>query len=306
MMDYSEKLNKERRSKIQSEHWVDIAMTIEVAVAEGYDPSLSQEQLATLNERLKAVEANERADVAKELAARQKRIYYHCSDRKPQIAAVTTHNMEVMLKELIAAGVLKLKEGSDKYYRTAWLKTDGCAKQYKSAGAMYLQCALAHRLGVTIDQMLEVTGHGKDEADGHGGVLKNWLIGMMQRVDILATDDDQPAVDVDMADVVGEDENSFAQSMVDLARAHMTHLKPEAMNAKRQKKSTVVERIFKTYTEADICNPPSINSMTDAPWRATGPRTGRPGGQSTTSWSKRRSRTTTTARTRSCRQTRKK
>eukprot|EP00966_Prymnesium_polylepis_P274397 6339631-Prymnesium_polylepis.1 len=66
---------------------------------------------------------------------------------------------------------------------------------------MYLQCVLAHRLGVTIDQMLEVTGHGKDEADGHGGVLKNWLIGMMQRVDILATDDDQPAVDVDMADV---------------------------------------------------------------------------------------------------------
>jgi len=24
--------------------------------------------------------------------------------------------------------------------------------------------------------MLEVTGHGKDEADGHGGVFKNWLL----------------------------------------------------------------------------------------------------------------------------------
>lgn len=29
---------------------------------------------------------------------------------------------------------------------------------------------------MTIDQMLEVTGHGKDEADGHGGVFKNWLL----------------------------------------------------------------------------------------------------------------------------------
>jgi len=122
MMDYSEKLNKERRSKIQSEHWVDIAMTIEVAVAEGYDPSLSQEQLDTLNER---------------------------------------------------------------------------------------------RLGVTIDQMLEVTGHGKDEADGHGGVLKNWLIGMMQRVDILATDDDQPET--------RSDERREAEE-VDSRRAHLQDL----------------------------------------------------------------------------------
>ena len=34
---------------------------------------------------------------------------------------------------------------------------------------------------MTIDQMLEVTGHGKDETDGHGGVFKNWLLGEMKR-----------------------------------------------------------------------------------------------------------------------------
>ena len=68
---------------------------------------------------------------------------------------------------------------------TVWLKADGCAKQYKCVKAFYLMCELAYRLNVTIDQMLEVTGHGKDEADGHGGVLKNWLVGEMRRVDLL-------------------------------------------------------------------------------------------------------------------------
>ena len=38
--------------------------------------------------------------------------------------------------------------------------------------------------------MLEVTGHGKDEADGHGGVLKNWLVGEMRCVDLINDDDD--------------------------------------------------------------------------------------------------------------------
>jgi hypothetical protein len=54
---------------------------------------------------------------------------------------------------------------------------------------MYLLCDLAMRLGVTIDQMLEVTGHGKDEADGHGGVFKNWALGEMKRADFVGTVD---------------------------------------------------------------------------------------------------------------------
>jgi hypothetical protein len=37
--------------------------------------------------------------------------------------------------------------------------------------------------------MLEVTGHGKDEADGHGGVFKNWILGEMQRADFVSTVD---------------------------------------------------------------------------------------------------------------------
>jgi len=89
IMDYSEKLNKMQRTQIQSQHWSEHAMTIEVAVAEAY-PKLDPGKRAAIVARL--------------------------------------------------------------------------------------LCKLAGKLNVTIDQMLEVTGHGKDEADGHGGVFKNWLL----------------------------------------------------------------------------------------------------------------------------------
>ena len=41
IMDYSEKLNKMRSQQVQSQHWDTTAMTIEVAVAEGYKPDRS-------------------------------------------------------------------------------------------------------------------------------------------------------------------------------------------------------------------------------------------------------------------------
>ena len=41
IMDYSEKLNKMRSTQVQSQHWDTTAMTIEVAVAEGYKPDRS-------------------------------------------------------------------------------------------------------------------------------------------------------------------------------------------------------------------------------------------------------------------------
>mmetsp|Transcript_45955 Transcript_45955/g.150507 ORF Transcript_45955/g.150507 Transcript_45955/m.150507 type:complete len:121 (-) Transcript_45955:703-1065(-) len=85
--------------------------------------------------------------------------------------------MRCMLNELLKDG--KLAKGG-----TAWLKMDGCAKQYKCARAMYFMCQLARDLGITLDQMNEVTSHGKDEADGHGGVIKTWLTNEMRRVEL--------------------------------------------------------------------------------------------------------------------------
>ena len=147
-------------------------MTIEVAVAEGFKVGAATQQLL---DTAKTLPPEERGKFLTECRALDKKVYYHCSDYKPQVAKVTTHNMEVMLRELMAPGG-PLKKGG-----VVYLKTDGCAKQYKCAKAMYLMCKLAATLGVTVDQMLEVTGHGKDEADGHGGVFKitlNWALGL--------------------------------------------------------------------------------------------------------------------------------
>ena len=253
IMDYSEKLNKMRSTQVQSQHWDTTAMTIEVAVAEGYKPELDAARLREIAEKLRAAAPAERGRVLDELAALQKKIYYHCSSYKPQVAAVTTHNMEVMLKELQASGELAKQGG------TVWLKTDGCAKQYKCGKAFYLLCKLAEKLNVTVDQMLEVTGHGKDEADGHGGVFKNWLLGEMQQGDFSAS----MAPSLEAADVVDGQVVDVAEVLCAHARAGLTDLKPAAMNSKRRAASNLKDRNYRTYTEADIGDAPAIKPMTD-------------------------------------------
>ena len=99
---------------------------------------------------------------------------------------------------------------------------------------------------MTIDQMLEVTGHGKDEADGHGGVFKNWLLGEMKRGDISA------GAPLEAADVVDGQVADVAEVLCAHAQAGLTDLKPAAMNSKRRAASNLKDRHFRTYTEADI------------------------------------------------------
>ena len=251
IMDYSEKLNKLRRTQIQTEHWGNVAMTIEVAVAEGFKIGAATQQLL---DTAKTLPPEERGKFLTECRALDKKVYYHCSDYKPQVAKVTTHNMEVMLRELMAPDG-PLKKGG-----VVYLKTDGCAKQYNCAKAMYLMCKLATTLGVTIDQMLEVTGHGKDEADGHGGVFKSWLTGEMMRDDFETSD----APMMEAADQVDGKEASFTDAMAKRAREGFGELKPAAMNLKRRNASATVSREFRTYTEKEIRDAPEMNPMTDA------------------------------------------
>ena len=52
IMDYSEKLNKERKVSVQSQHWDATAMTIEVAVAEVWSTELSAAEVAEIAARL--------------------------------------------------------------------------------------------------------------------------------------------------------------------------------------------------------------------------------------------------------------
>lgn len=126
---------------------------------------------------------------------------------------------------------------------------------------MYFMCQLARDLGITLDQMNEVTSHGKDEADGHGGVIKTWLTNEMRRVEL----DKGEAPAMQLADMVNGVEASFAATAAARGGAEMGDLKVAHMNKLRREKSNTVSREFRTYTEADIADlKEEIKSMTAA------------------------------------------
>ena len=47
-----------------------------------------------------------------------------------------------------------------------WKETDGCAKQYRCAIAMYLLSLISVRFNIVIDRVVGAPGHGKDIVDG--------------------------------------------------------------------------------------------------------------------------------------------
>eukprot|EP00957_Ditylum_brightwellii_P026311 1990208-Ditylum_brightwellii.AAC.1 len=49
---------------------------------------------------------------------------------------------------------------------TMWEETDGCAKQYRCAAAMYLLPLISFRFNIVIDRTVAAPGHGKDIVDG--------------------------------------------------------------------------------------------------------------------------------------------
>ena len=49
---------------------------------------------------------------------------------------------------------------------TMWEETDGCAKQYRCATAMYLLSLISVRFNIVIDRAVGAQGHGKDIVDG--------------------------------------------------------------------------------------------------------------------------------------------
>ena len=64
------------------------------------------------------------------------------------------------LKELLEQRMIKQES------TTLWEETDGCAKQYRCATAMYLLLLIFVRFNIVIDRVMEAPGHGKDVVDG--------------------------------------------------------------------------------------------------------------------------------------------
>ena len=88
-------------------------------------------------------------------------MHSHFSDSSRQDARTTYAHMKVELQYLEDLGILK-KDGTG----TIVDDTDGCAKQYRSGTALYLNSLLATTHGVIIDRAVGAPGHRKYEVDG--------------------------------------------------------------------------------------------------------------------------------------------
>ena len=62
-----------------------------------------------------------------------------------------------------------------------WEETDGCAKQYHCATAIYLLSLISKTYNIVIDRAVGAPGHGKDVVDGLNAVIKAFLKKAMMR-----------------------------------------------------------------------------------------------------------------------------
>ena len=95
--------------------------------------------------------------------------FSHLSDDSRQDAATTNAHMMQLIISLHSRGIL------DKVMTWLWESTDGCAKQYRCATAIYLLSTLCARFDIVIDRSIDAPGHGKNIIDAMNGIDKKYL-----------------------------------------------------------------------------------------------------------------------------------
>ena len=67
---------------------------------------------------------------------------------------------------------------------TIWENTDGCAKQYRCASALYLMSVTSQTYSIIIDRGISAPGHGKEVVDGLNDAYKRYIYQLMSKVQI--------------------------------------------------------------------------------------------------------------------------
>ena len=68
------------------------------------------------------------------------------------------------------------------YLIKIWENTDGCAKQYRCASALYRMSVMPHCYSVIIDRGISEPGHGKEVEDGLNAVDKRYIYQLISNV----------------------------------------------------------------------------------------------------------------------------
>lgn len=224
LRDYSERLTIALNNEIQTLHWQTTSVSIEVSLVLAWLRADGEGALSDIDET-------------------REKVYYHLSDFSKQDAAVTARNMTRLITDAMASG--ELAKGG-----TVWQKTDGCGKQYRSSKALYLLSLLSSTHGVVIDRMIEVSGHGKDAADGLGGLIKRFLRARFQRTRTPGVD--EPATAWAAASLVNGTTTSVAAECARQCALGFTQPLMGGMRSKAHRARAIDERVIDLYTMEDV------------------------------------------------------
>jgi hypothetical protein len=98
--------------------------------------------------------------------------HVYLSDEKQQDARTSMVNSIDLIKKLQAAPLYLLPRGKD---AILYEQSDGCAKQYKCATALWVLAHLSHKYRIAINRMVTAPHHGKGSVDALAGVDKNYI-----------------------------------------------------------------------------------------------------------------------------------
>ena len=163
--DYSERLTPECDMEIQSDHF-------------NHDTSLSMEGYGvTVFDQSKILQIENGSLDVEQLHEHVQREYHSFFSEDSKQDAVTTHsNMTNLFNQLVRRGTIKRTKSICRD------STDGCAKQYRCATALYMLSVLALHFGIVIDRAIGAPGHGKSEIDGLMAVDKTYLRSFFRRI----------------------------------------------------------------------------------------------------------------------------
>jgi hypothetical protein len=230
--DFAEALRMEFHKEIQSEHFGEcLSLHIEGSSAR----FISLASRAAFN---RGEISAEELDVVMET-------HSHFSDCSRQDSRTVFQNMKTLIEVLF-------KE--EKLQKNSFVldHTDGCAKQYRSATAMYLLSVLAVAYQITIDRAIGAPGHGKDEVDGLNATDKRFL--KVKMAQIQAPEDDQRESRMSAAAMVEGSLSSIAEESARLCsvQSRSEGVKSENKYKKREAASVMKRRRYHVLKEEDI------------------------------------------------------
>jgi hypothetical protein len=169
-------------------------------------------------------------------------MHSHFSDTSRQDARTTHTHLKVLLDYLfenflLQKGCLLLDD------------TDGCAKQYRSATALYLLSLIAVTYGIVYDRAIGAPGHGKDEVDGLNAVDKRFIT---EKMSLVVTPEANESLKRVAAEAMVEGvSKSIAEEAARLCSdaTRIEGVKSEGKYLKRETNASMKKRLYHVHDE---------------------------------------------------------